>query len=167
MSVIIHYSRNLPLVSERNTVRLPSHQWDYQQNGDTEMEIVSSPIFVLLMPAPVPAVMVMGGEGGVTSPLQLQNNRLTSRCTGWRAWCWWTRCWWWWLVGWVGWLGWLVGLVGVDRTGAGITNYICWEDYLAPFLLKGEVAWIWKITGRLSREVCWEISQILVITGGF
>ena len=31
------------------------------------------------MPAPVTAVVVMGGEGGVTSPLQLQNNRLTSR----------------------------------------------------------------------------------------
>ena len=46
------------------------------------MEIVSSPIFVLLMPAPVPAVVVMGGEGGVTSHLQLQNNRLNSRGAG-------------------------------------------------------------------------------------
>ena len=32
------------------------------------MDIVSSPIFVFLIPAPVPAIMGVGGEGGVTSP---------------------------------------------------------------------------------------------------
>ena len=46
------------------------------------MEIVGFAILVLLMPAPVPAIVVVGGEGGVTFPLQLQNNRLTSRSTG-------------------------------------------------------------------------------------
>ena len=43
------------------------------------MVITSFPIFVFLMPVPVPAIVGVGGECGL---LQLQNNRLTSMRTG-------------------------------------------------------------------------------------